>query len=177
MLVHRYQAQLNRFTTLSSPGSQDLPPGLPPYVNPHIEHSENMTQDIFYISAGQAGHLVLLIILAVVGQPGVGGVSSVGLRDTECKPSPIFMAPLKIICSCSTRVISLFLLVEGNTEDMKHFCGNQAQWHMHRLQSSPTGKSQGNPNAQVSSAASCFRNKRMKYLRGVSPIKIFWTIL
>ena len=110
MLVHRYQAQLNRFTTLSSPGSQDLPPGLPPYVNPHIEHSENMTQDIFYISAGQAGHLVLLIILAVVG-----GVSSVGLRDTECKPSPIFMAPLKIICSCSTRVISLFLLVEGNT--------------------------------------------------------------
>ena len=86
MLVHRYQAQLNRFTTLSSPGSQDLPPGLPPYVNPHIEHSENMTQDIFYISAGQAGHLVLLIILAVVG-----GVSSVGLRDTECKPSPIFI--------------------------------------------------------------------------------------
>ena len=64
--MHQYRAQLNRFTTLSSPGSQDLPPGLPAYVNPHIEHQENMSEDIFYISVRRAGHRVLLIILAML---------------------------------------------------------------------------------------------------------------
>ena len=28
----------------------DLPPGLPAYVNPHIEHSQNVNLEIFYIS-------------------------------------------------------------------------------------------------------------------------------
>ena len=110
--VHQYRAQLNRFTTLSSPGSQDLPPGLPAYVNPHIEHQENMSEDIFYISVRQAGHRVADYFGNACLQPG-GCVSSVGLRDTVCKPSLRFMPHSKSFAPVQW-VTSLLLYFKAN---------------------------------------------------------------
>ena len=85
----------------------DLPPGLPAYVNPHIEHQENMSEDIFYISVRQAGHRVADYFGNACLQPG-GWVSSVGLRDTVCKPSLRFMPHSKSFAPVH-RLTSLFL--------------------------------------------------------------------
>ena len=63
----------------------DLPPGLPAYVNPHIEHSQNVNLEIFYISGrrGKPSRFADYLAEQLRG----GGVSSVGFRDTVCRAS------------------------------------------------------------------------------------------
>ena len=51
--AHLYRGQLNRFTTLSSPASHHLPPGLPAYVNPHIKRSKIWTRIYFTFLSGR----------------------------------------------------------------------------------------------------------------------------
>ena len=56
-------------------------------------------------------------------------------------------------------------LFQGKLLGRQTFGNNEVllcqQWHMQRLQSSPAGKSQGNPNAQVSSAAAYILNQQI----------------
>ena len=64
VLMQEYRAQLNRFTTLSSPGSHRLPPGLPAYVNPRIARQPQNMRNVLHLRLDRL-HRVLLIILAM----------------------------------------------------------------------------------------------------------------
>ena len=110
--MHRYQAQLNRFTTLSSPGSHRLPPGLPAYVNPRIARQPQNMRNVLHLRLDRL-HRVLLIILAMPALPGGGRVSSVGLRDTVPKASHRFMSHSKSFAPVQW-VTSLFLYFKAN---------------------------------------------------------------
>ena len=94
VLMQEYRAQLNRFTTLSSPGSHRLAPGLPAYVNPRIARQPQNMRNVLHLRLDRL-HRVLLIILAMPALRGGGRVSSVGLRDTVPKASHRFMSHSK----------------------------------------------------------------------------------
>ena len=91
----------------------DLPPGLPAYVNPHIEHSQNVNLEIFYISGRRGKPSRFADYLAEQLQGG-GGVSSVGFRDTVCRASTRFMPHSKSFAPVQ-RLTSLFLYFKLRT--------------------------------------------------------------
>ena len=100
------RAQLNRFTTLSSPGSHRLPPGLPAYVNPRIARQPKNMRNVLHLRLDRL-HRVLLIILAMPALPG-GRRPCVfcGITWHRAQSFPEIYVQLKIICS---RPPSLFL--------------------------------------------------------------------
>ena len=159
VLMQEYRAQLNRFTTLSSPGSHRLPPGLPAYVNPRIARQPQNMRNVLHLRLDRL-HRVLLIILAMPALPGGGRVSSVGLRDTVPKASHRFMSHSKSFAP-ALHPYSFLSRQAGSLQSVKHLQNTELlrsilaqQLHMQRSHSSPAGNVQGNPKAQVSSAAS-----------------------
>ena len=136
-----------------------LAPGLPAYVNPRIARQPQNMRNVLHLRLDRL-HRVLLIILAMPALPGGGRVSSVGLRDTVPKASHRFMSHSKSFAP-ALHPYSFLSRQAGLRQTVKHLQNTEflrsiltQQLHMQRSHSSPAGNVQGNPKAQVSSAAS-----------------------